>query len=307
MNGTLPRITFAIPYFQNLNQLSFAIQSLVAQTCINWVAIVLDDRGGEDAEKLVMSFNDERIEYHRNETNLGLAENWNKGIALAQSEFVCIFHADDVLMPNYVETLLQLMDKHPNAVAGHCRAKIIGETGNSRWSLPDEFKKLIRPRTKAGLVTSGEVGLSSIIGGSWIFCPTLCYRKSELKAFKFQRQWKFVVDIDFICQILLDGGFLVGSKTNAYKYRRHNTSQTSVLTKSLERFVEESRFLDGLSQTLCELGWKKCLKRCRRRIRLRMHLLYRTLRYVLDWDLVMARIALDMVFRGRNSSSKRAR
>ena len=292
-------ITFVVPYYQNLNQLKLALESLIAQTCTDWVAIVVDDRGGEDAGELVASFRDQRFEYCRNESNLGLARNWNKGIALARSEYVCIFHADDLLMPNYVQVIEQLMDKYPEATAVHCRAEIIGESGNRQFSFPDEFKKLIRPRFKGDVKTFGESGLSSIIGGSWIFCPTLCYRKSKLNTFEFQSRWKFVVDIDFICQVLLDGGLLVGSRSIEYQYRRHSSSQTSILTNSLKRFEEEIRFLHELGQTLIQINWDKCLRKSRRMTVMRLHLVFQCVNFILKRNFAMAMTALQMAICGQ--------
>ena len=293
------RVTFVVPYYQNLKHLKLALESLIAQTRTDWAAIIVDDRGGEDAGELVRSFQDQRFEYHRNYSNLGLARNWNKGIALARSEFVCIFHADDLLMPNYVQVIEQLMDKYPDATAVHCRAKIIGESGNRQFSFPDVVKKLIHPRFKGDVKTFGESGLQSLVGGSWIFCPTLCFRKSKLKSFEFQSRWKFVVDLDFICQVLLDGGLLVGSRYIAYQYRRHGASQTSILTNSLKRFEEEIHFLHELGQKLSEVNWEKCFRKTRRMTILRLHLGFHFINFILKRNFAMAVTALQMAVCGQ--------
>ena len=294
-----PRITIAVPYYQNIHQLRLALISLINQTNINWVAVVLDDLGGEDAEELIRSFGDARIQYHRNDTNLGLAENWNKGLAFADTELVTLFHADDQLMPNYIESILALMDRHPDATAGHCSAFVINEAGEKYWSFKDEIKKLVRPRTIGDIITAGESGLNSIFCGSWIFCPTLCYRKSKIREYKFEKSWRFVVDIEFMSQILMNGGFLVGTPTTAYLYRRHESSQTAVLTKSLERFEEEFRFLDHLKPNLVDLNWKKSLRKSRNRILPRAHLICEAVKYLSQKDFSMIRETTLMALRGR--------
>ena len=294
-----PKITIAIPYYKNLKQLKSALESLINQTCTDWIAVVLDDLGGEDAEVLVRSFADARIHYHRNETNLGLAENWNKGISLAETELVTLFHADDQLMPNYIEVMLQLMERYPEAAAGHCRAKVISESGEKYWSFQDEIKKLIRPWNRGDIVTAGESGLNSIFCGSWIFFPTLCYRKTKLSGYKFQRNWKFIVDIDFMSQILLDGGSFVGSSITAYEYRRHKNNQTAILTKSLLRFQEEFRFLDQLKPRLMSLNWKRSVRKSKIRMIPRLHLMYEATKYLLQKDFSMVRETSLMALRGR--------
>lgn len=294
-----PRITFAIPYYRNLAYLRIAIESLIRQDSPEWLAIILDDCGGEDAEELVLSFKDERIRYVRNLTNLGLAENWNQGLELSETEFVTIFHSDDLLLPNYVSEMLEIMDTFPEAVAGHCRTEIVDEKGHKFWSFTDEFKKIIRPKGNGIVITNGESGLASLVSGSWIFCPTLCYRKKYVSEYRFNADWKFVVDVDFMSQILLSGGAIVGTPTIAYQYRRHRENQTAVLTKSLVRFEEELDFLNIIHDESRSRGWRKCAKRSKRKLILRFHLLYQGLKFFLVGEIKPAARSTTMSIRGR--------
>jgi glycosyltransferase involved in cell wall biosynthesis len=278
-------ITFAVPYYSGISYLRKALQSLIDQENPHWLAIVLDDRGGEDAEETVRLCNDNRISYVRNETNLGLAGNWNKALSLATTEFVTLFHSDDELESNYTDLVLGLMDRYPKAVAGHCRTRVIGSNGKDLWSLPDEVKRIIRPKGNDDIVTQGEEGLLSLVKGSWIFCPTLCYRKSLLPSGGFSSAWKFVLDVDLTSRILFDGGAIVGTPTVGYKYRRHSTNQTSVLTESNIRFQEEIDYLNHVSMRSSEIGWKRVERSADRKVIVRLHLLYQVLRAItqLKW------------------------
>ena len=276
------RITYAVPYYSGLGYLRMALQSLVGQENKHWLAIVLDDRGGEDAEETVRSFNDDRISYVRNETNLGLSGNWNKALSLVTTELVTIFHSDDELESNYTDLILGLMARYPEAVAGHCRARVIGPTGKALWSLPDEVKKIIRPKGIDDIVTEGEEGLLSLVKGAWIFCPTLCYRKNLLPSGGFSSTWKFVLDVDLTSRILFDGGVVVGTPIVGYRYRRHLTNQTALLTESNIRFQEEIDHLNQVSLRSSELGWKRVQRSANRKVIVRLHMLYQALRAIVE-------------------------
>lgn len=276
------RITYAIPYYSGLGYLRMALQSLIGQENKHWLAIVLDDRGGEDAEETVRSFNDDRISYVRNETNLGLSGNWNKALSLVTTELVTLFHSDDELESNYTDLILGLMTRYPEAVAGHCRARVIGPTGKALWSLPDEVKKIIRPKGIDDIVTQGEEGLLSLVKGAWIFCPTLCYRKSLLPSGGFSSTWKFVLDVDLTSRILFDGGVVVGTPTVGYRYRRHLTNQTALLTESNIRFQEEIDHLNQVSLRSSEIGWKRVQRSANRKVIVRLHMLYQALRAIVE-------------------------
>ena len=276
------RITYAIPYYSGLGYLRMALQSLIGQENKHWLAIVLDDRGGEDAEETVRSFNDDRISYVRNETNLGLSGNWNKALSMVTTELVTIFHSDDELESNYTDLILGLMARYPEAVAGHCRARVIGPTGKALWSLPDEVKKIIRPKGIDDIVTQGEEGLLSLVKGAWIFCPTLCYRKNLLPLGGFSSTWKFVLDVDLTSRVLFDGGVIVGTPTVGYRYRRHLTNQTALLTESNIRFQEEIDHLNQVSLRSSEIGWKRVQRSANRKVIVRLHMLYQALRAIVE-------------------------
>ena len=275
-------ITFAIPYYRGLDYLKKAIQSLLDQCNPNWCAVVVDDRGGEDAESTVREFADSRIRYVRNEGNLGLAGNWNTALSLAETDLVTIFHSDDELESNYVDLMLELMSRYPNAVAGHCRTRVIDQDGQPLWSLPDEVKKIIRPGGTDDIITSGEKGLLSITKGAWIFCPTLCFRRSMLPPGGFSARWKFVLDVDLMSRILFDGGTIVGTPVVGYRYRRHLTNQTALLTESTVRFQEEFDHLSEVATVAGHRGWKSVEKSARRKTVVRLHLMYQALRAVVE-------------------------
>ncbi len=276
------RITYAVPYYSGPGYLRMALQSLVGQENKHWLAIVLDDRGGEDAEETVRSFNDDRISYVRNETNLGLSGNWNKALSLVTTELVTLFHSDDELESNYTDLILGLMARYPEAVAGHCRTRVIGPTGKALWSLPDEVKKIIRPKGIDDIVTEGEEGLLSLVKGAWIFCPTLCYRKNLLPSGGFSSTWKFVLDVDLTSRILFDGGVVVGTPIVGYRYRRHLTNQTALLTESNIRFQEEIDHLNQVSLRSPEIGWKRVQRSANRKVIVRLHMLYQALRAIVE-------------------------
>ena len=75
-------ITVCIPYYSGLAYLRRALDSVVAQSCHQWRAIVCDDRGPEDAAELVGSYGPS-VRHVRNDRNLGMVGNWNTCLDLA--------------------------------------------------------------------------------------------------------------------------------------------------------------------------------------------------------------------------------
>ena len=63
------------------NFLPAAIESIIAQTAIDWELVIVDDCSPEPVRATVLRYDDERIRYYRNERNLGgenLVKQWNQ-------------------------------------------------------------------------------------------------------------------------------------------------------------------------------------------------------------------------------------
>ena len=119
------RLTFAIPFYRNVEFLRHAIDSVLAQTTSDWSVIVCDDAGPEpEAAEVVRGYADERIANTRNAENLGIGGNWNLCLELATTELVTLLHADDELLPGLRgRGRPRAHEEFPGAVAVYPRAR----------------------------------------------------------------------------------------------------------------------------------------------------------------------------------------
>lgn len=266
-------ITFCIPFYKGLEYLQEAMQSVVNQTNPLWRCIVVDDAGPETGvEDIVRSFGDPRFSYVRNSQNLGLAGNWNRCLELADTPFVSIFHADDRLSPGYAEVMLKLAAENPKALAYFCRTRIINASGQEAFSFADQFKKILMPTRKQVIYLQYEDGLAAIMRGNFIFCPTLCFHRERLPKNPFEKRWRMVLDLDWIARALLSNNLLVGTPEVAYEYRRHHENQSSILTQSRLRFVEEIQIHRNIAQQSASRNWQRAAAAARRMMSVRLHI-----------------------------------
>ncbi len=197
------QLTIAVPFHRRPDYLAQAIASVSEQEQRGWRLLIVDDGGIEQGvEELVLSHDDERIRYHRNPGNLGMVPTWNRCLELAETELVTLLHADDRLRPGYVGLMLDLAARFPAAAAFCCEAEIIDERGERSFSLADAAKSLFRPRGDP-LLLEREAGLSAMMAGNFIMCPTLCYRLPVIGERRFSEEWKQVQDLEFTSALLL--------------------------------------------------------------------------------------------------------
>jgi glycosyltransferase involved in cell wall biosynthesis len=293
----MSEVTIAIPFYSGLDYLRGALDSLRAQTCPDWLGIVVDDAGPDpEARQLVAGYADDRLTYVRNETNLGLAGNWNTCLRIAETEYVTLFHADDELEPIYVALVLAGHHAHPGAVAVYPRARVVDATGKRLLSPPDMVKRFTAPRKRGNvIVLEGDDGLASLLWGQHIFCPAVSYKRSLLGPEPFDRRWRQVLDLDVLARLLLDGQQIVGLDEVGYVYRRHAEQLTSQHTKDFIRFEEEFAVYDEIGAKAKAADWRRTTRVADQGRILKAHVLYRSLALLLHGDAASSRAALHFL------------
>ncbi len=109
-----PVISVVLPVYNGEAFLYDAVKSILDQSYRNFELIIINDGSTDQSEKVILSFSDPRIKYHKNETNLGLIAVLNHGIKLAQGEFIARMDADDLCLPARFEKQLNYLDQHPD-------------------------------------------------------------------------------------------------------------------------------------------------------------------------------------------------
>jgi glycosyltransferase involved in cell wall biosynthesis len=271
-----PRISFAIPYYDNPGYLAEAVASIRAQTVDDWELMVVDDCGPQPARELVESLGDPRVSYVRNEVNLGLSGNWNECVRLAKAPWVTLVHADDRLLPRYAERVLAAAQARPGLAALFTDTVTIGATGEPATTAAD-FAKRFFPRPGHDHDLNGDEATSVLLAGNYILCPTLCLNRERVGPAPFDTRWRFVPDWAFTVGLLLDDETLHSVREPLLEYRRHASSQTSLQTVDATRFVEEITFLEEMAERAARRGWSASERAARRRVSVRGHLAQKAL------------------------------
>ena len=296
-----------VPYFDNQDYFYRLLDSILKQDSGAWFLTIVDDSGGNDPLVLRPEITqDARIDLVVNDQNLGLGKSWNTGLesmkSLHNPDVVAVIHADDELEPNYVSTVLSAHTANPDTFAVHTEVRIIDEYGSFRFSFPDFIKGIVRPGSSHDEVVSrGDAGLSQILRGNFVFCPTLSFKTAMCDFPMFDEEWNMAIDLDLISRSLLSGRTILGVGDKVYRYRRHGGNLTSRLNKSTERFSEEIQFYAQISTTCKEQGFSTSARVARRMRIVKFHILYQMVKSVLTGNIGLVKklsVALKDSFRG---------
>jgi glycosyltransferase involved in cell wall biosynthesis len=136
------RLSVVVPAFNAAGTIESALRSVLAQTSAPHEVIVVDD-GSRDGTLPVagrLARRDRRIKVVSQE-NRGPSAARNAGIRVAGGELVSFLDADDLWMPDYVETVQALFAARPNA----------GIAYGDAWALDDSTKRIRRETVEAWL------------------------------------------------------------------------------------------------------------------------------------------------------------
>lgn len=110
-----PKISCIMPAYNAGKYLKVAIDSILNQTFKDFELIIINDGSSDNTEDIILSYDDSRIVYIKNERNLKLMKTLNKGIDKAKGEFISRMDSDDQAHPSLFERELQEFEKHPDA------------------------------------------------------------------------------------------------------------------------------------------------------------------------------------------------
>jgi hypothetical protein len=112
---SLPTFSVIVPSYKYASVLEGCVTSVLDQEGVDVRVLIVDDCSPDDTEQVgrALAERDERVEFHKNETNLGLIGTANVGLDWAEGEFSLLLSADDLLTPGAFARAAEVMRRHP--------------------------------------------------------------------------------------------------------------------------------------------------------------------------------------------------
>jgi glycosyltransferase involved in cell wall biosynthesis len=257
----MPSVDVLFPYYGDVELMKKAARSVMGQHFEDWRLIVVDDGYPDpEPERWFGDITDPRVSYRRNESNLGANGNYRKALELAEAPVVVIMGADDLMLPNYLQTVVDTFAAYPDADVVQPGVQVIDENGAAVTPLVDRVKSLAMPGTTTPTVLTGERMATSLLHAGWHYFPSLAWRSTTIKRIGFRPEFDVVQDLALLLDIAADGGTMVLQPELTFLYRRHSGSDSSVRALDGRRFDEERRFFEIEAERFAALGWRKAAR-----------------------------------------------
>lgn len=267
-------LDIVMPYYGDVPLMQLAVRSVRAQTDDRWRLTVVDDGTEPGVPEWFAALGDDRVRFERNPQNLGILGNFQKCLDLASSDYIVMMGCDDVMLPDYVRVVMDLIERFPDAEILQPGVQVIDGAGEPARSLVDEAKRrLYAPSARGATVLQGEQLAVSLIRGNWLYFPSLCWRRESIASIGFDARLSVIQDLAVVLALVERGAQLVVSDEVCFQYRRHAESKSSVMAASGGRFTEARAFFLEVAHRVEARGWQRAARAARWHLSSRVHAL----------------------------------
>jgi len=124
----MPTVSICIPTYNRKDYLRQTLDSVFAQTYKDYEVVIVDDGSTDGTGEMIKNAGyDVRYYWQQNQ---GEAATCNKLIELAKGQYISFIHSDDLLLPDAIERMVDVMDAEAGDVVVYGNYLRIDEHGN---------------------------------------------------------------------------------------------------------------------------------------------------------------------------------
>ncbi len=208
-------VSVVIPVYNGEKYIRQAVESVLVQD-VSLDVFVIDDGSTDGTADVMSSFSDdERVHYLKNDRNLGVAQTRNRGVKLADAEYVAFLDADDWWEPGKLSAQLSLM-REKSAVLCATARELINADGST---------------TGRVIGIPERIGYKDILKHNMIPCSAVLVKKEAMLKYPMEHDDSHEDYITWI-KMIREYGFAVGIDKPFLKYRLSENSKSGSKFKS---------------------------------------------------------------------------
>lgn len=231
-----------MPAYNAGRYIAQAVDSVLAQTFLDWELIVIDDGSTDDTAQVLACYSDPRIQiFHQ--ANSGEAAARNAALDRASGKYLAFLDADDVFLPDHLETAAAFFQANPGYDGLYTDGYYINQDGQRLKPLSAR-----RRGPFEGDIFEQVMRSSDVFGAP--VCVFLTRQVIVQAALRFDLEIIIGPDWDFLTQYAEKGRFGYSPKTTCL-YRVHTTNislrtnlekRTRSLARCREKTIHMARF-----------------------------------------------------------------
>lgn len=152
-----PLVSIGLPVYNTEKTIVRALDSLLAQRYPNFEIIVSDNASTDKTTEICRKYalKDNRIKFNVNENNLGISANFQIVYGKAAGNYFMMAGGDDFWKPQFVPTLVKILESDPNVGVALCSVR--REYSDGRFEDIIKFDKAHNPNNLSNLQIAAKL------------------------------------------------------------------------------------------------------------------------------------------------------
>ena len=217
-------VDIVVPCYRYGRFLRQCVESLLEQQGVQIRVLILDDASDDDTPEVAAALTrqDRRVEYRRNETNLGPNATFNVGLEWVSATYSLVISADDYLYPGALQRATSLLELHPDMTFAFGRAMMTFPEGDGSTFLTG-IPKFDQAEIS---ILSGAEFIKHASHSNIVPTPTAVVRTSSLrKVGGYHLLLPHTADMELWLRLASKGKVgIIGEVQAAYRRHGHNLS-----------------------------------------------------------------------------------
>lgn len=166
------KTSVVMPVYNGEDLVGDAIESVLSQTLDAVELVVLNDGSTDDSKAVIEQYLPRPNVTYVEQENKGVTKTVNRGIRLANGEYLTVHPQDDTSVPSRLETQVTILEEYPDVGFVYSPASFVDLEGN-------ELNEWGQWRGE-GRVPSDELFYELYVGGMFIASPSVLFRRDHL-------------------------------------------------------------------------------------------------------------------------------
>lgn len=229
----MAKVTVIIPSYNHQNYIEERLDSILNQSYKDWEAIIIDDKSTDDSLRIIESYLLKNPSFKikqviTNEVNSGSGyKSWQKGIDLAETEFIWIAETDDYCESNFLESTISVLESNSKVALAFTGSNYVDEKGGLLYNSSKRFSKLglseDQSKVFEGQVMTVNLPLNALVTNG----SSVLFRKPKAPIPDTIFENKQISDLFLWTYLLRDSSFVCINKM-LNSFRRHKASTTTI-------------------------------------------------------------------------------
>ncbi len=218
------KLTIGLMVYNEIDYIGNTIKNILDQPFSDFELLVGDNASTDGSSEMIAQIAklDNRIVHLKRRKNIGALQNWNDVVEQAKGKYFILAGGHDLLSPDYLPSLVDALNKHPDAALAFTKSQWIDKQGN----------KLDIPTTIVATRGTSRLGRFALLMFAWQHYLYALMRTEMVK--KTRKQLEIIGSGEIFLQELVQLGDFIFVENETWYRRKVRNEEVAI--KRLQRY-----------------------------------------------------------------------